>query len=203
MASRKARRFRAIFARNFRKIHTFFMKYWYFSELLCDKKKFRKIIWNEFSFHTVFMKLVMCFISPCQRLGDTKHTTRFINTVWNENSFQILNSCPHLWENVCLSVHLPRQVWPSYTCRCAQNFMGRHTCIHVIFFNCQSGISIILFLAKKTFILKDKLFTKLNKRVFVFIVVQLPYGRLQWIRDNLQDFYMCRFSSIFVTFSSS
>ena len=32
-------------------------------------------IWNEFSFHTVFMKLV-CFISPCQRLGDiTTHTS--------------------------------------------------------------------------------------------------------------------------------
>ena len=29
-----------------------------------------KRIWNEFSFHTVFMKLVVCFISPCQRLGD-------------------------------------------------------------------------------------------------------------------------------------
>ena len=36
------------------------------------------------------MKLVACFISPRQRLGDIKHTTRFINTVWNENSFQIL-----------------------------------------------------------------------------------------------------------------
>ena len=49
-----------------------------------------KRIWNEFSFHTVFMKLVVCFISPCQRLGDIKNTTRFINIVWNEISFQIL-----------------------------------------------------------------------------------------------------------------
>ena len=49
-----------------------------------------KRIWHEFSFHTVFMKLVAYFISPRQRLGDVKHTTRFINTVWNENSFQIL-----------------------------------------------------------------------------------------------------------------
>ena len=34
---------------------------------------------------------------PCtcrQRLGDIKHTTHFINTVWNKNSFQILYICP-------------------------------------------------------------------------------------------------------------
>ena len=43
-----------------------------------------KRIWNEFSFHTVFMKLVVCFTSPRHRLE------RFINTEWNENSFQIL-----------------------------------------------------------------------------------------------------------------
>ena len=36
------------------------------------------------------MKLVVCFVSPRQRLRDIKHTTRFINTVCNENSFQIL-----------------------------------------------------------------------------------------------------------------
>ena len=47
-------------------------------------------IWNEFSFHTVFMKRVVCFISPSLWRGDIKHTTSFINTVWNENSFQIL-----------------------------------------------------------------------------------------------------------------
>ena len=46
MTSRKARRFRAIFARN--------------------------------------------FPQNCQRLRDITHTTRFINTVWDENSFQIL-----------------------------------------------------------------------------------------------------------------
>ena len=85
MTSRKARRFRAIFARNILKIHTFFMKYWYFRNYNVIKR-----IWNKFSFHTVFMKLVVCFISPRQRFGDIKHTTRFINTVWNENSFQIL-----------------------------------------------------------------------------------------------------------------
>ena len=49
-----------------------------------------KRIWNEFSFHTVFMKLVVCFISPRHRLRDIKHTTHFINNVWNRNSFQIL-----------------------------------------------------------------------------------------------------------------
>ena len=52
----------------------------------CDKYR----IWNEFSFHTVFMKRVVCFISPSLWRGDIKHTTSFINTVWNENSFQIL-----------------------------------------------------------------------------------------------------------------
>ena len=41
------------------------------------------------NFHTVFMKL-LCFISSHQRFGDINHTARFINTVWNENSFQIL-----------------------------------------------------------------------------------------------------------------
>ena len=37
-----------------------------------------KRIWNEFSFHMVFMKLVVFSISPRQRLRDIKHTTRFI-----------------------------------------------------------------------------------------------------------------------------
>ena len=35
-------------------------------------------IWNEFSFHTVFMKRVVCFISPSLWRGDIKHTTSFI-----------------------------------------------------------------------------------------------------------------------------
>ena len=52
----------------------------------CNKYR----IWNEFSFHTVFMKRVVWFISPNLWRGDIKHTTSFINTVWNENSFQIL-----------------------------------------------------------------------------------------------------------------
>ena len=85
MTSRKARRFRAIFAQNFLKIHIFSWNIDIFRNYHVIKR-----IWNEFSFHTVFMKLVMCFISPRQRLRDIKHTTRFINTVWNENSFQIL-----------------------------------------------------------------------------------------------------------------
>ena len=53
---------------------------------LCHKYR----IWNEFSFHTVFMKRVVCFISPSLWRGDIKHTTSFINAVWNKNSFQIL-----------------------------------------------------------------------------------------------------------------
>ena len=47
-------------------------------------------IWNEFSFHTVFMKRVRVFITPSLWRGYIKHATSFINTVWNENSFQIL-----------------------------------------------------------------------------------------------------------------
>ena len=84
MTSRKARRFRAIFARNFLKI----LLSWNID--IFRNYHVIKRIWNEFSFHTVFMKLVVCFISPRQRLGDMKHTTRFINTLWNENLFQIL-----------------------------------------------------------------------------------------------------------------
>ena len=44
----------------------------------------------NFQFIRYLWKLVAYFTSPRQRLGDIKHTTRFINTVWNENSFQIL-----------------------------------------------------------------------------------------------------------------
>ena len=35
----------------------------------------------NFQFHTVFMKRVVCFISPSLWRGDIKHTTSFINTV--------------------------------------------------------------------------------------------------------------------------
>ena len=36
------------------------------------------------------MKRVVCLISPSLWRGDIKHATNFINTVWNENPFQIL-----------------------------------------------------------------------------------------------------------------
>ena len=68
MTSRKARRFRAIFARNFLKIHTFFMNYWYFSELSCDKKNLKWIIIS----HGIYENSFCVFISPRQRLGDIK-----------------------------------------------------------------------------------------------------------------------------------
>ena len=42
----------------------------------CEFNMWIKRIWNEFSFHTVFMKLV-CFISPRQRLGDIKTHNSF------------------------------------------------------------------------------------------------------------------------------
>ena len=41
---------------------------------------FIRYLWNE----------LCVFISPSLWRGDIKHTTSFINTVWNENSFQIL-----------------------------------------------------------------------------------------------------------------
>ena len=47
-------------------------------------------IWNEFSFHTVFMKRFVCFRCPSLWWWYIKHTTSFINTVWNEIPFQIL-----------------------------------------------------------------------------------------------------------------
>ena len=63
----------------------FFVKFWYFLELSCDKKDLKWIF-----IHTVFMKLVVHSISSSLLLGDIKHPTRFINTIWNENSIQIL-----------------------------------------------------------------------------------------------------------------
>ena len=69
--------------------HGIFSKYIIFSWNIHNFRNYRVIkrIWNEFSFHTVFMKL-----------GDIKHTTSFINTVWNENSFQILYSSGAIWK---------------------------------------------------------------------------------------------------------
>ena len=72
MTSRKARRFRAIFARNFLKIHTFFIKYWYFWNYHVIKR-----IWNEFSFHTVFMKLVVCVYIPSPKARGYKTHNSF------------------------------------------------------------------------------------------------------------------------------
>ena len=54
ITSRKARRLRAIFAWNFLKIHTVFMKYWYFSELSRDKKNLR---WIFISYGIYEMKI--------------------------------------------------------------------------------------------------------------------------------------------------
>ena len=56
MTSRKARCFRAIFTQNFLQIHTFFMKYWYFSKLSCDKKNLKWIFisYSIYETHCVF-----------------------------------------------------------------------------------------------------------------------------------------------------
>ena len=49
-------------------------------------------IGSEMNFHFIrYLWNELCvFISPNLWRGDIKHTTSFINTVWNENSFQIL-----------------------------------------------------------------------------------------------------------------
>ena len=138
MTSRKARRFRAIFGRNFLKTHTFFMKYLYYHMI--------KRIWNVFSFHTVFMKRVVCFISPRQRLGDIKHTTRFINTVRNENSFQLL----HLWNisrtdigKVWLFKRQPMSVSVCLWCLCINQ--DRQNCITVLDCYIRYLVTILMF----------------------------------------------------------
>ena len=100
MTSCKAQVFRAIFAWNFLKIHTFSLNIGIFGNSYVIKR-----IWNEFSFHRVFMKLFEFLISPRIRLRDIKHTTCFINTctVWNENSFQILYLEYHRSKHTCIS----------------------------------------------------------------------------------------------------
>ena len=77
-----------------------------------------KRIWNEFFIsYSIYATLVFYIPSP---IKDIKHTTRFINTVWNENSFQILYFC-----NVDLlsAVHVILVVvctsaWPSKKWKC-------------------------------------------------------------------------------------
>ena len=72
----KARRFRAIFARNFHK-HTLFS--WNIDilqiEIYCDKNL--KWIFIAYGIY----ETPLCFISPRQRLGDIKDTTSFINSM--------------------------------------------------------------------------------------------------------------------------
>ena len=53
---------------------------------------FIRYLWNELrDFISPSLWNELCdFISPSLWRGDIKHTTSFINTVWNENSFQIL-----------------------------------------------------------------------------------------------------------------
>ena len=77
MTLRKAQCFRAIFTLNFLKTH-FFKKN---IEIFWNYHVIKRICNYIFSFHTVFMKLIVCLISPRQRLGDMKHITPFINTV--------------------------------------------------------------------------------------------------------------------------
>ena len=55
-----------------------------FLSLICDKYNLKRI---SISYGNFKLK---CFISLRQRLGNTKHTTRFIDTTWSENPFQIL-----------------------------------------------------------------------------------------------------------------
>ena len=99
MTSRKARRFRTIFARNFLKIHTFFMKYWYFSELSCDKKNLK---WIFISYGIYETRCVFYIPSPKAR-GYKTHNS-FHKTVWNENWFQILYILIFLINSITLNI---------------------------------------------------------------------------------------------------
>ena len=59
---------------------------------ICKYETYTYRIWNEFSFHTVFMERVVCFLSPSLWRGDIKHTTSFINTVWKKIHFRFFLS---------------------------------------------------------------------------------------------------------------
>ena len=108
MTSRKARRFRAIFARNFLKIHTFFVKYWYFSELSCDKKNLK---WIFISYGIYETRCVFYIPSPKARgykIHNSFHKYRmkwkfisdpiFIQSCsWNFYSIIVFDWNEHTW----------------------------------------------------------------------------------------------------------
>ena len=71
MTSRKARNFRLIFAQNFLKIHTFFINYWYFLELSCDKKNLK---WNYISYG-IYETRCMFYIPSPQARGYKTHNS--------------------------------------------------------------------------------------------------------------------------------
>ena len=60
-------------------------------------------IGSEMNFHFIwYLWNELCvFISPSLWPGDIKHTTSFINTVWNENLFQILFIFAKMQEKYC------------------------------------------------------------------------------------------------------
>ena len=65
------------------------------------------------------MKLVACFIFPRQRLGDIKHTTRLINTVWNE---KFISDPIYAWQKSWSLSFTPQQLtgW-SFWVTCLDN----------------------------------------------------------------------------------
>ena len=75
------------------------MKNWYFLEFSCDKKNLKWI----FILKGIYEARCVFYISPCQRLWDIKHTTRFINAVWNENSF--LNQILYIYQFDSLTMY--------------------------------------------------------------------------------------------------
>ena len=79
MTSCKTRRFRAIFARNFPKIHTFFMKYWYFSESSCDKKNLK---WIFISYGIYETRCVFYIPSPKARGYKTHNSFHKYRMKW-------------------------------------------------------------------------------------------------------------------------
>ena len=79
MTSRRARRFRAIFMQNFLKINTFFIKYWYFSELSCDKKNLK---WIFISYGIYETRCVFYIPSPKARGHKTHNSFHKYRMKW-------------------------------------------------------------------------------------------------------------------------
>ena len=79
MTSRKARRFRAIFARNFLKIHTFFHEILIFSELSCEQKNLK---WIFISYGIYETRWLFYIPSPKARGYETHNSFHKYRMKW-------------------------------------------------------------------------------------------------------------------------